>query len=114
MSSGTPRSVRVLPTGQRAHAFRALGDRRHVLVSNRVANTISLLDTQAMAVVAQLPGPGGPDCMELMADGNTLLVSSRWARKVTWVDVAERKVIRQVTVGRSPHGVYTLDHAPRQ
>ena len=37
-----------------------------------------------------------------------------WARKLTWVDVPGRKVIRQVDVGRSPHGVYTLDHAPRQ
>jgi preprotein translocase subunit SecE len=24
-----------------------------------------------------------------------------------------RKVVRQVEVGRSPHGVWTLDHAPR-
>ena len=114
VSNGPARLIKRIETGEGAHAFRAKGDKRHIFVSNRVANTISLLDTQAMAVVAQLPGPGGPDCMELMADGNTLLVSSRWARKVTWVDVAERKVIRQVTVGRSPHGVYTLDHAPRQ
>lgn len=114
VSSGPARLIKRIETGEGAHAFRAKGDKRHIFVSNRVANTISLLDTQAMAVVAQLPGPGGPDCMELMADGNTLLVSSRWARKVTWVDVAQRKVIRQVSVGRSPHGVYTLDHAPRQ
>ena len=24
------------------------------------------------------------------------------------------EVVRQVSVGRSPHGIYTLDHAPRQ
>lgn len=114
VSQGPAKLVKRIETGAGAHAFRAKGDKRHIFVSNRVANTISLIDTKAMAVVAQLPGPGGPDCMELMSDGNTLLLSSRWARKVTWIDVEKRQVIRQVGVGRSPHGIYTLDHAPRQ
>lgn len=109
----TPRLVKRIATGDGAHAFRGLGDRRHVFVSNRVANTISLIDMQAMAVVAELPGPGGPDDMELLADGRTLLVSSRWARKLSFVDIETKKVVRQVDVGRSPHGVWTLDHAPR-
>jgi YVTN family beta-propeller protein len=30
------------------------------------------------------------------------------------IDIATRKVVRQVRVGKSPHGVWTLDHAPRQ
>lgn len=101
-------------TGDGAHAFRAWGDRRHVLVSNRVANTISKIDMRTMEVVAEYPAPGGPDCMDLMSDGRTILVTSRWARKVTFIDTVEKKVIRQVPVGRSPHGVWTLDHAPRQ
>ena len=101
-------------TGDGAHAFRAWGDRRHVLVSNRVANTISKIDMQTMSVVADYPAPGGPDCMDLLSDGRTILVTSRWARKVTFVDTVEKKVVRQVPVGRSPHGVWTLDHAPRQ
>jgi len=61
-----------------------------------------------------LPAPGGPDCMEVLADRKTVIVSSRWARKVTWVDIEKRAVIRQVSVGKSPHGVWTLDHAPRR
>lgn len=113
VSQPAPKLVKRIATGEGAHAFRGRGDRRHVFVSNRVANTISLIDMQAMTVVGELPGPGGPDDMELMADGRTLLVSSRWARKLTFVDVEARKVVRQVEVGRSPHGVWTLDHAPR-
>lgn len=101
-------------TGEGAHAFRAWGDRRHVLVSNRVANTISKIDMRTMTVVAEYPAPGGPDCMDLLSDGRTILVTSRWARKVTFIDTVEKKVVRQVPVGRSPHGVWTLDHAPRQ
>ena len=114
VSSGPARLLQRIETGEGAHAFRALGDKRHVFVSNRAADTISLIDTAARAVVAQLPGPGGPDCMELTADGKTLLVSSRWIRKLTLVDVATRRVVGQVRVGTSPHGVFTLDHAPRQ
>ena len=109
-----PTLVKRIKTGKGAHAFRALGDKRHLLVSNRVANTISRIDLQTLAVVDNYPAPGGPDCMEVLGDGKTLLVTSRWARKLTMIDMEQRKVLRQVVVGRSPHGVWTLDHAPRQ
>jgi YVTN family beta-propeller protein len=51
--------------------------------------------------------------MDILADGRTLLLTSRWARKLSVIDVETRRVQRQVPVGRSPHGVWTLDHAPR-
>ena len=105
--------VKRIRTGLGAHAFRAKGDRRHVFVSNRVANTISLIDTQTLAVVDNYPAPGGPDCMDMLADGKRLLVTSRWARKLTVIDLENHRVAKQVPVGRSPHGVWTLDHAPR-
>jgi len=38
-------------------------------------------------------------------------VTSRWAKKLSVVDLASRKVVRQVNFGRSPHGVWTLNHA---
>ena len=113
VSGPTPKLKQLIKTDKGAHAFRSMGDKRHVLVSNRVANTISMIDIQAMAVVAELPGPSGPDCMEVLADGKTLLVSSRWARKLSFIDIDNRKLLRQVPVGKSPHGVWTLDHAPR-
>jgi YVTN family beta-propeller protein len=114
VSGPAPKLIKRVTTGKGAHAFRARGDKRHVFVSNRAGNTISLLDTQALAVVAEYPAPGGPDCMEVLADGRTLMVTSRWARKLTFIDIDKKQVMRQVDVGRSPHGVWTLDHAPRQ
>ncbi|RYZ07492.1 MAG: YncE family protein [Comamonadaceae bacterium] len=113
VSGAQPRSVRRIKTGEGAHAFRAAGDRRHVYLSNRVGNTISKIDLEKLEVVATLPAPGGPDCMDVLADGKLLLVTSRWARKLTVIDTEARKVVRQVTVGKSPHGVWTLDHARR-
>jgi hypothetical protein len=41
-------------------------------VSNRVANTISKIDMQTQSVVAELPGPTGPDCMDVSADGRLI------------------------------------------
>jgi YVTN family beta-propeller protein len=114
VSGREPRLVRRIETGDGAHAFRSRGDGRHLFVSNRVANTISLIDTQTLTEVAEYPAPGGPDCMDLMADGRTLLVTSRWARRLTVIDTQTRQVLRQVNVGRSPHGVWTLDHARRE
>jgi YVTN family beta-propeller protein len=103
-------------TGAGAHAFRAWGDGRHVLVSNRVANTISRIDLKTLAVVDTYPAPGGPDCIEVRIDAQgarSILVTSRWAGKLTVIDPVSRQVVSQVRVGRSPHGVWTLSHAPR-
>ena len=113
VSGATARRVKVIGTGEGAHAFRSAGDKRNVFVSNRVANSISKIDLQTLEVVASYPAPGGPDCMEVSADGKTLLVTSRWARKLTIIDIETRKIIQQVKVGKSPHGVWTLDHAAR-
>ena len=114
ISGREPRRVKLIKTGQGAHSFRGAGDRRHVFVSNRVANTISKIDYQTMSVVDSYPAPSGPDDMDLSADGRTLYVASRWARKLSVIDTGTRQVVRQVQVGKSPHGVWTLDHAARQ
>lgn len=114
VSGPAPRLAHYIPTGKGAHAFRAVGDRRHVFVSNRVADTISKIDFQSMRVVEEYPAPSGPDCMDLTADGRYIFVASRWAKKMSVIDTVTREVVRQVRVGKSPHGVWTLDHAPRQ
>ena len=103
-----------IATGKGAHAFRAAGDGRHVYVSNRVAASISKIDYTRFAVVDSYPAPAGPDCMDVSSDGSLIMVGSRWAGKLTLIDVVQRKVVHQVRVGRSPHGVWTLDHARRQ
>ena len=113
VSGAQPRLVRRIKTGAGAHAFRAAGDKRHVFLSNRAGNTISKLDLQTLEVVDNYPAPGGPDCIDVFAGGKILMVTSRWSRKLTVIDTETHKVIRQVPVGKSPHGVWTLDHAPR-
>ena len=78
-----------------------------------MANTISKLDMQSQTVVDKYPGPSGPDCMDVSPDGRYIYLSSRWAGKMSVIDTQERKVVNQIKVGKSPHGIWTLDHAPR-
>jgi YVTN family beta-propeller protein len=107
------KTVKRIKTGEGAHNFRALGDRRHVFVSNRVQNSINIIDQTTLQNVGMIPVPGGPDCMELTNDGKTLWVTLRWIKKVAVIDVASRKVIKMIPVGRSPHGVFFANAAPR-
>ena len=66
----------------------------------------------ALDLKAVLKAKIGP-AHTVSADGKFIMVASRWAKKLTVIDIATRKVVRQVPVGKSPHGVWTLDHAPR-
>ena len=102
-----------IPTGEGAHAFRSQGDKRLVFVSNRSANTISRIDVTTLSVVDTYKTPAGPDCMEMLADGKTLLFTARWAGKLVALDIEKKTITQQVPVGKSPHGVWTLNHASR-
>ena len=109
----TQKSVKRIKAGDGAHNFRAQGDGNLTYVSNRVSNTINIIDQKTLANVGTIKVPGGPDCMEITADGKTMWVTLRWIKKVAVIDLATRKVIKLIPVGRSPHGVYFANAAPR-
>jgi DNA-binding beta-propeller fold protein YncE len=85
-----------------------------VLVSNRVSGTITFVDYQTLEVGDSIKVPGGPDCMEITADGKQAWVTQRWLQKVGVVDLEQKKIIAQIPVGRSPHGIYFRSHAARK
>jgi YVTN family beta-propeller protein len=109
--SAPPRVVQSITTGDGAHAFRNHGNKRHLWVSNRVANTISRIDMSTLKVDAQIDVPGGPDCMDVHASGKQVWVTQRWIRSVALVDLDQSRVVKTIGVGRSPHGVYLHDRA---
>ena len=100
-----------IKTGRGAHNFRALGDHRYIFVSNRVEDTISIIDQTTLENVGTIAVPGGPDCMEVTADGKTMWATLRFIKKVAVIDIASRKVIKLIPVGRSPHGVFFINHS---
>jgi YVTN family beta-propeller protein len=109
-AQGTKRLV----TGKGAHNFLAVGDGRRMLLSNRVGNTVSVIDQVELKVVDTIPVPGGPDCMELRRDGKELWVTSRWINRVSVVDMTTKRLLHSIPVGRSPHGIYFPTHAARR
>ncbi|WP_250450997.1 beta-propeller fold lactonase family protein [Caballeronia sp. ATUFL_M2_KS44] len=109
----TQKVIKTIPTGKGAHNFRSLVDGRHVLISNRVANTISIIDEETLTNVGNITGLlPGPDDMELSADKKYLWVTFRFAKHVGVIDLANRKLIETIKVGRSPHGIYFYNRAP--
>ncbi|KMQ80304.1 Surface antigen [Candidatus Burkholderia pumila] len=105
--------VKTIHTGKGAHNFRSLVDGKHVAVSNRVASTISIIDEDTLTNVGDIIGLlPGPDDMELSADKKYLWVTFRFAKHVGIIDLADRKLIQTIKVGRSPHGIYFYNRAP--
>jgi len=109
----TQKTVKRIKAGDGTHNFRALGDNRYTYVSNRVSNTINIIDQKTLENVGTINVPGGPDCMEITDDGKTMWVTLRWIKKVAVIDLASRKVVKLIPVGRSPHGVFFANAAPR-
>lgn len=109
------KTIKKIVTAKAAHNFLARGDGRHVFVSNRTVNgSISLVDMQTLTEVEKYDVPGGPDDMEIRADGKELWATARFARKVQVIDLEQKKVSYSIPVGRSPHGVSFINHAARQ
>ena len=101
-----------LQTGKGAHNFWPKGDGRHYFLSNRVDGTVVLLDTKNdPKIVGSVRVPGGPDCMDITADGKELWVTQRFLRRVAVIDIEQMKVVASIPVGKSPHGVFMLKTA---
>ncbi len=106
------KEIKRIKTGNGAHNFRPMGDKKHVFVTNRVANSISLLNMQTLEKIGDVTGlPAGPDDMELTPDGKTLWVTLRFSKRVGVIDVPSMKLIDVIPVGRSPHGVFFYPRA---
>lgn len=100
-------------TGDAAHNFRSCADGRHVFVTNRIADSISILDMQALRKVGDITGlRPGPDDMELSADRRWLWTTFRFDRTVGVIDLRDLKLVDVIGVGKSPHGLYFHDRAP--
>ena len=106
------REIKRISTGDGAHNFRPLGDKKHVFVSNRVASSISLINMQTLEKVGEIKGlPAGPDDMEITPDGKNLWVTFRFARKIGIIDIPSMKLVDVIPVGKSPHGVFFYPRA---
>jgi YVTN family beta-propeller protein len=105
--NGTTFTVtRFIPTGADAHGLYVTRDSKRLIVTNRGAGTVSLIDFATNAVAATLHIPGGsPDMGGLSADGNVLWVSGRYGGVVYAIDIHTGALLHKIAVGVSPHGL---------
>ncbi|HVY17031.1 MAG TPA: YncE family protein [Rhodopila sp.] len=97
-------------TGKGAHNLFLSPDGKILWVNNRVGGTTVSLDAKTLKLIRRYDIPGGPDDMAFAPDGK-LWITRRWAEKVAVLD-PESGHYQTVDVGRSPHGLFLVPHAP--
>jgi len=99
------RILRAVRTGAGAHNVFPSPDGLFHYVTNRVANTITALDSATLAPVRSFRAPGAPDCLDFSQDGRQLWFTQRVANRVGVIDIETGALIANLPVGRSPHGI---------
>lgn len=99
-----------IETGRGAHQLFLSPDGRTLWVDNRVAGTTSVLDSRTLKVLRTYRITGGPDDLAFAPDGR-VWITRRWAESVAVLDPSTG-AIRNIGVGRSPHGLFLNPSAP--
>ncbi len=109
-----------VPTGRGAHGIYPSRDASRLLVTNRDAGSVSVLDAAGRKVLTRwkLPRGASPDMGGITADGRQLWLSGRYDSQVYVLDARTGRLLRRVPVGPSPHGLavwpqpgrYSLGH----
>jgi YVTN family beta-propeller protein len=112
--------MKFIPTGKGAHGLYVTRDSKSMIVTNREAGSVSLLDfaTDSVRTTWQIPGGGSPDMGGISADGKLLWVSGRYNGVVYVFDIATGALLHKIAVGSGPHGLavypqpgnYSLGH----
>jgi YVTN family beta-propeller protein len=100
------RAVKSVATGAGAEGIDVSRDGKQVWVTNRGANTISVIDTATDAVLATFESGGAmPIRVKFTPDGRQAWVSNARSNAVTVFDAATRQLIGKIEVGAVPVGI---------
>ncbi len=99
-------AVKSVPTGAGAEGVDVAPDGKTVWVTNRGANTVSVLSTATDEVVASFDSGGKmPIRLKFTPDGKEAWVSNARSASVTVFDAATRKLVATIEVGAVPVGI---------
>src|SRR6185437_1856978 len=87
------------------HGFAMARDGRHLYVANRLAGTISIIDTARRRVVHTWRVGLSPDMLQVSADGSELWASDRFDSAISVIATATGRVLHVIPVGGHPHGL---------
>jgi YVTN family beta-propeller protein len=99
-------SVMTLETGEGAEGIDVSPDGREVWVTNRAANTISIIDVAKSEIVQTLKSDGDvPIRAKFTPDGSHVWVSCMRSNHITVFDAKTRKIVGRVNVDEAPIGI---------
>jgi len=99
-------AVRTIPTGEGAEGIDLSPDGREVWVTNRAANTISIIPVAGDSVEASFESGGVmPIRVKFTPDGRQAWVSNARSSSVTVFDARSRRKIATIEVGAVPVGI---------
>lgn len=102
----TTGTVKFLPTGQGAEGIDISPNGREVWVTNRGANTISVIDVASDTIAAAFESGGTmPIRVKFTPNGKEAWVSNARSNAVTVFDAASRKLLATIEVGAVPVGI---------
>jgi DNA-binding beta-propeller fold protein YncE len=95
-----------IPTGKGAHGIYVSRDAQELYVTNREANSVSVLSANTGAPVARWPIPhSSPDMGGVTADGSQLWLSGRYSREVYVLSTTDGHLLARIPVADGPHGL---------
>jgi YVTN family beta-propeller protein len=107
-------SVRSVPTGAGAEGIDVSPSGHEVWVTNRGANTVSVLDAKTDAVAATIESGGRfPIRVKLTPDGRQAWVSNAQSNAVAVFDTATRNLLGTIEVGAVPVGILVTPDGKR-
>jgi YVTN family beta-propeller protein len=120
VDAATFKQVGVIGMPRMPHGIYPSRDGTHLYVSDRGAGKVSVVDPRTRRIVDTwtIPGGGSPDMGGVSADGRTLWLSGRNDGVVYGFDTTTGKLVADIPVGGSPHGLavwpqpgrYSLGH----
>lgn len=88
-----------IPTGRECEGVGVTPDGRWVWAGNRAEDTISIIDTESLAVVKRLDSPGFPYRVQFSPDGRHALVPHARSSSLVLCDVAEQRIAKTIPLG---------------
>jgi len=93
------KAIKQIPTGKGAEGIAITPDGREVWVTNREADTVSVIDVSSLEVVATVPAAKFPIRVKITPGGKRALVSCANTGDVAVFDVASRKELARIPIG---------------
>lgn len=92
--------IQDIPTGEGAEGIDITPDGREVWVTNREADTVSIIDTKTLTIARNLKSPQFPIRIKFTLDGKRALLSCARSGDVAVFDVSSRKEIKRIPIDK--------------